>query len=420
MNVNSALGYNAVLCRYGEIGLKGGNRRDFEQRLTRNLEQHFRDVPGLLPGSERGRLFFTLAPGQHLGPDEVAELRRAVPRVFGLSSASPAFITEPRVEAMKTLIRRVFPLVCQELCARIPATQPVRYAMRCRRQNPDFPMSCQELEIQTADELLPAFPRLQVDLRNPDVLLRAEVRRERAFISFEDIPGPGGLPTGTGGRVTMLLSGGIDSPVACYQILKRGCTADFVTFHSHPYTPPATVRKVGRLAELLNRFQLREGVLFAVNLRESQKLIRDACDERFRTVLYRRLMMRIASRIAGRRGAGALVTGENLGQVASQTLANLTVIADAADREVLRPVLANDKQETVALARRIGSFEISREQTPDSCTVFAPRHPVTAARLERVREEEKRLDLDTMVLEALRTAVAVDPQTLAEEPAELL
>jgi thiamine biosynthesis protein ThiI len=420
MTIQADLDYNAILCRYSEIGLKGKNRAVFEQCLARNLMRRFARLGPVTAHRDRGRIFLLPKHGQVLGNQAVEELRQAARQVFGLSSISPVFRVKPEMTAITETIDRTFPAVYAKLLAHhADDHEPIRYAMRCRRNYPDFPLKSKDIEILFADELIPRYSRLKVDLDNPELLVRVEIRREHAFISYEDIPGPGGLPTGTGGRTVTLLSGGIDSPVASYQIMKRGCTTDFITFHSSPYTPPATLRKVAGLAQLLNQFQGGEGVLYTVNLLECQKHIRDVCDERLRTLLYRRMMMRVATAIAASRGAAAIVTGENLGQVASQTLANLTVIARATEMEVLRPILANDKQETVAMATRIGSFALSREEVPDSCTVFAPQRPATRANVGRVVAEESKLDMAELLRATLASVTILDPLTFAERPAGL-
>jgi thiamine biosynthesis protein ThiI len=198
-------------------------------------------------------------------------------------------------------------------------------------------------------------------------------------------------------------------------MMRRGCRVDYVTFHSAPYTPPALFAKVARLAEILNDFQAA-GRLYAVNLLPAQRLIRDDCRSRYRTILYRRFMVRIANRIADFTKAKALLTGDNIGQVASQTLDNMVIINEASARMILRPLVAADKQDTVAVAERIGTMEESKESVPDSCTVFAPQDPCTAATLRRIEEEEAKLDVEALVEECLAATVRLDLATLAETP----
>jgi len=228
---------------------------------------------------------------------------------------------------------------------------------------------------------------LTIDLENADVTVWAEVREEFAFIYYDIIRGPGGLPVGSNSPVLALLSGGIDSPVACYEIMKRGCRCDFLTFHSDPYTPQATIDKVRRIGHYLNQFQ-QPSRLFICNLAPLQKLIRDKCNPRFRTVLYRRMMLRIAESVATKHKRMALLTGEAVGQVASQTIKNMATISEATNMLVLRPLVGYDKNDAIALARRIKTFDLSNVQVPDSCTVFAPPNPATAAPIGKILEDE--------------------------------
>ena len=236
------------------------------------------------------------------------------------------------------------------------------------------------------------FPReqLKVDLSNSDISVGIEVRDINALIYYQVFPGPGGLPTGSNSPVLALLSGGIDSPVACQMIMNRGCHVDFLTFHSYPYTPMASLEKVQKIARKLNTFQ-KPGTLYACNLSEIQKQIRDLCTEKFRTVLYRRMMMRIANMICHRKKLNALVTGEAVGQVASQTIINLGTIDAAAQFVMLRPLCGMDKLETIRRAEKLGTYELSIDPQPDSCTVFAPPSPSVAAKLFDIEREEAKL-----------------------------
>jgi len=409
------LPYNAVICRYNEIATKGRNRRQFEDLLIRSVRRSLAELGRLRVLRERGRLFVRRADRDAgFEARDCRVLRERIPQITGLASASPGFLAAPEPEAVERAILDSFPQVYAAFAAQVPDPAPIRYCMRARRNNKSFPLTSTELEIQYAERFLATHPRLKVDLEHGDLRVEVEIRRERAFVSYERISGPGGLPAGVEGRVTSLLSGGIDSPVACFQMMKRGCSLDFITFHSPPYTPPAFLGKAAKLVRMLNAYQA-PGRLVAVNLLSAQKEIRDACLERYRTVLYRRMMVRLATAAARAFGAKALATGDNIGQVASQTLTNLTVVSAATDLPILRPLLTYDKFETVALARRLGTFEVSQEPAPDSCTVFAPRSPATAADLVRVRREEARLDLPTLLRDCVADARLVDLDTLAQE-----
>jgi thiamine biosynthesis protein ThiI len=410
------LPYNAVLCRYNEIATKGRNRRQFEDRLVSGIRRVLKRLGTLRLQREAGRLYILPPEGvDAFSPADLAEIRRRLPVVTGLASASPGFLIKPELAEMERVVDESFETIHQAVAASLPPGEPVTYRMRANRNNKRFPMRALELEIHFAERLVPRYDGMVVDLKHAALTVELDVRHVRAFVCYERIPGPGGLPEGTGGRLLALLSGGIDSPVACYQMMRRGCRVDYVTFHSAPYTPPALFAKVARLAEILNDFQAA-GRLYAVNLLPAQRLIRDDCRSRYRTILYRRFMVRIANRIADFTKAKALLTGDNIGQVASQTLDNMVIINEASARMILRPLVAADKQDTVAVAERIGTMEESKESVPDSCTVFAPQDPCTAATLRRIEEEEAKLDVEALVEECLAATVRLDLATLAETP----
>jgi thiamine biosynthesis protein ThiI len=322
---------------------------------------------------------------------------------------------KPELADIERAVDESFQAVYDVVRADTPEGEPVTYRMRANRNNKKFPLRAVEVEIHFAERLVPRYEGMDVDLKHAKLTVEVDIRHVRAFVCYERIPGPGGLPEGTAGRVLALLSGGIDSPVACYQMMRRGCRVDYVTFHSSPYTPPALIAKVARLAEILNDFQAA-GRLYAVNLLPAQRVIRDICTSRFRTILYRRFMVRIANRIADYTQAKALLTGDNLGQVASQTLSNMAVIDEASERMIFRPLVAFDKHETTAIAERIGTMIESAESVADSCTVFAPKDPCTSTTLRRIEEEEARLDVAGLVEECLVGTVRVELGTLAETP----
>lgn len=400
--------YNAILCRYGELALKGGNRSAFEKKLVENINRALTDVCDSKCLRTNGRLVVLPRQAESFNRRELVEILRRLSRVFGLVSVSPAFAIPSDKEKIESLIMEKFPILYDTVCRQVETGLPVTYAIRARRRVSSFPVSSTQLEKEFADKLLSRFERLKVDLTDPILRIDMEIRNEATYIMWEYIECPGGLPMGTAARVLTLLSGGIDSPAACYKIMRRGSGSDFITFHSYPYTPPATTRKVTRIAEQLNVYQ-QQGLLFIVNLLEAQKQIRDRAYPRYRTILYRRLMVRIAEEITQKTGAQALVSGDNLGQVASQTLENLTVISDAVRLPVFRPLLCNEKNETTALARTIGTFKISSQQTPDSCTVFAPTQPATRTSVEKIEREEAKLDIQQLISVSLERTTVCNP-----------
>ena len=387
--------YNAVICRYHEIATKGDNRSFFERTMLENLKRILRDeFPDLRYRRVRGRLYMEFADKRDFEATELARVSELLQlRALGIENFSPAIITVPDMEkiseTIKTAGATIFPAAIEKAHKE---ERTLRFRIRARRSDKNFPLRSQEIEIALCCLLGGIYGRenLKLDLDDADITVGVEVREEMAIIYLESFPAPGGLPVGCNDRTLALLSGGIDSPVACYLTMKRGSPVDFIGFHSEPYTPPETVEKVQRIANYLNTFQ-QPGRLYMVNLVELQKLIRDNCNPRYRTVLYRRLMFRIAEYIARKRKIGALLTGESLGQVASQTLVNMHTIGNAVNMLILRPLCGQDKMETIDIARKIGTFELSKEQVPDSCTVFAPDRPSTRVSVEDAEAEEARI-----------------------------
>ena len=387
--------YNSVICRYHEIATKGDNRSFFERTMLENLKRILRDeFPDLRYRRVRGRLYIEFADKRDFSEAELARIGEILQlRALGIENFSPAIITAPDMENISNIVKtagaEIFPEAIEK--AR-KEERTLRFRIRARRSDKNFPLRSQEIEIALCSLLGGIYGRenLKLDLDNADITVGVEVREELAIIWLESFPAPGGLPVGCNDRTLALLSGGIDSPVACYLTMKRGSPVDFIGFHSEPYTPPETVEKVQRIANYLNTFQ-QPGRLYMVNLVELQKLIRDNCNPRYRTVLYRRLMFRIAEYIARKRKIGALLTGESLGQVASQTLVNMNTIGNAVNMLILRPLCGQDKMETIEIARKIGTFELSKEQVPDSCTVFAPDRPSTRVSIEDAEAEEAKI-----------------------------
>ncbi len=400
--------YNAVICRYHEIATKGENRSFFERKLLENLRWMLREMPQLKLKRIRGRVWLELPERADFTADELAYIARELRlRGFGIENFSPAIIVRPAMEEIRAAALaacdQVFPPALERAAA---AGARLGFRIRARRSDKRFPRRSQEIEIELATLLGERYgeDKLKLDLNHGEITVGVEVREEMAILYFESFHAPGGLPVGCNDRVLALLSGGIDSPVACYLMMKRGAPVDYIAFHSAPYTPETTVDKVRGIADYLNTFQ-KDGKLFCANLAEIQKLIRDRCNPRFRTVLYRRMMFRIAAMVAARRNIGALLTGESLGQVASQTLVNMSTIGRAVDMLVLRPLCGQDKNETIRIAEAIGTFALSQVQVPDSCTVFAPTSPATRVTLEEAEAEESKIPEYPEILERIVAAM---------------
>ncbi len=407
--------YNAIICRYHEIATKGNNRSHFERTMLENLRRLLRmHLPDLRYRRVRGRIWMEFSDHRIFSAEELEIVRKELSlRALGIENFSPAIVFSPELSRIEEVIQQAALEIIPPAIERArQAGNTLRFRFRARRSDKRFPLTSQELEIKLTSLLGGIYGRenLKLDLNDTaNLTIGVEVREEMAIVWLESFSAPGGLPVGCNDRTLALLSGGIDSPVACYLTMKRGSPVDFIGFHSEPYTPPETVEKVERIADYLNTFQ-QPGRLYMVNIAEMQKLVRDNCNPRFRTVLYRRLMFRIAEKIARRRKIGALLTGESLGQVASQTLVNMNTIDRAVDMLILRPLCGQDKMETIAIARKIGTFDFSQEQVPDSCTVFAPDNPSTRVTTAEAEAEEARIPGYWEIIEKLAETALKEEQ----------
>ena len=379
--------YNCIICRYHEIATKGNNRNMFEKCLVDNIRHLLKTIaPEAKVRRIRGRVW--IEPGNEnnlFAEDTLQRITGKLPEVFGLESFSPAVLLPVDMDVIRNTALELAPGAFAKCSSPMPT-----FRIRARRSNKRFPLTSKEIEIDLVTAIAGKLGSnaFKIDLDNAQITLGCEIRDEFSALYFDIFRCAGGLPVGSNPRVLTLLSGGIDSPVAAWLIMKRGSPTDFVSFHSFPYTPEETTDKVKGIAAHLNTFQAG-GKLHLVNLLEFQKAVRDNCSERLRTVLYRRAMLRIAERIAQETGCRALVTGDALGQVASQTLVNMDTINRAIDMLVLRPVVGEDKLDTISTAEKIGTMKLSEKQVPDSCTVFAPSSPATSAPLVIAEKEEQ-------------------------------
>ncbi len=365
----------SILVRYHEIALKKGNRPYFVELLKRNLAASVKDLGFKEIKSLPGRLLLRLGEEADRG-----KARRRIEGVFGVANFSFVDRTSLDLDDLQSRI-------LDSLDGRTFAS----FRIDTKRGDKEFPLTSPEIN-RRIGAAVKERSGARVDLKNAELTISIEILPRDAFFGFDKIAGPGGLPVGASGRVISLISGGIDSPVAAYRMMQRGCRLIFVHFHSAPYLDKSSQEKVRELVKLLTRHQFSSR-LYLIPFGEIQRQIVAAVLRPLRVVLYRRMMMRIAEAVARKEKAGALVTGESLAQVASQTLENLAVIEKAATLPILRPLVGMDKQEIIDQARRIGSFDISTIPDQDCCQLFVPRHPATKARLADVEDAESRLDL---------------------------
>lgn len=387
---------NGVLLRYDEIFLKRDRRGYFLDMLDRNVRRAMRAIPGLKLRRPHGRLLLHADVARGELPPPLAEaprMVRALSRIFGVASVSPVHIVQPDYDALKALVGQL----ADAWLAERPATS---FAIRTRRSDKRFPANSVEVNAELGGVVLDRYPSLNVDLMHPDLRIGVEIRPEEIFVHRDSFPGPGGLPTGSNGKVMALLSGGIDSPVAAWQILRRGVQVEAVYFHSFPYTSDAAKEKVLALGRIVGQWQ-GGMTIHVVPFTDIQRACHEAVPSRALVLLYRRFMFRIAERLAKAAGAGALVTGESLGQVASQTLDNMDCINRVVTLPVLRPLVANDKHETIRVAQQLGTYETSIQPFDDCCSLFVPRHPELRGRPAAMERFEQALDIEGLVAAAM-------------------
>ena len=377
-----------ILMKLGELVLKGLNRRSFEDKLIANAQRRLKHCGSFKVYSKQSTMYVE-PKDDSCDMDAAWEAMKRLFGVVGLSRARAcAKDKDAMLETAKTYLHD------QLSTART-------FKVEAKRADKTFPMTSIELAQYVGGELHDAFPNLGVDVHNPELTVHLEVRDYSAFVHADPEPGAGGLPVGIGGRAVSLLSGGIDSPVASWMMAKRGLALDMVHFFSYPYTSPEAKDKVIELAQLLTPWCGRLTV-HVVPFTKIQEELRRSCPEDLFTILMRRFMMRIACRVAYRVGAGALVTGESLGQVASQTMSAMRMTGAVCDLPILRPVVGMDKEEIVRIARKIGTFETSILPYEDCCTVFTPRHPRLRPLPGEIEAAEATLDIEALVDEAVK------------------
>ena len=375
------------LLKLGEIVLKGSNKRQFENKLRSNVRRRMRPF-----GNFDVYLMQSTVYVQPMDDEcDVDGAWEACRSIFGVVSLCRCRPCEKNTDAIFNAIEEY---LGDDLdCAK-------SFKVESKRSDKAFPMTSIQLSQEIGGRLAEAHPHVAVDVRRPDYTVFVEVRDLAAYVHGPAEPGAGGLPTGVGGRAMCLLSGGIDSPVAAWMMAKRGMEIECIHFFSYPYTSQLAKDKVIELARLVTRYSGRM-TLNVVSFTKIQEAIRDTCPEEFFTLIMRRFMMEISARIGKQHGCGALITGENLGQVASQTMEAMTVTGAVVDIPIFMPLIGMDKEEIVTISRKIGTFETSVLPYEDCCTVFTPRHPKTKPTLEQLIHAERKLDREALIQEAL-------------------
>ncbi|ATW25824.1 tRNA uracil 4-sulfurtransferase ThiI [Candidatus Formimonas warabiya] len=377
--------YELILVRYGELGLKGKNKHQFINRLVLNIKRALKDLPPREVESTWGRIWVPVK-------NDLDRTMERLQQVFGIYSVSPVIKTEKDLDAVQKAALRV-------LHDALP--QGGTFKVETKRSDKTFPMTSPEISKAVGSYLFANSPDIyQADMYHPQHTIDVEIRGEGAFVYGQVIPGAKGLPVGSSGRAVLMISGGIDSPVAGWMAMKRGVTFDAVHFHSFPFTSERAKQKVIDLCQVLARWggKIR---LHVVHFTEIQKAIRQNCREEYGITIMRRMMFRLAERIAQQNRAFAIYTGESVGQVASQTLESMFTINDVTNMPVLRPLVGMDKEEIIKIAQHIHTFDISIRPYEDCCTVFLPDFPKIRPRLDEARKMEEKLDIEGLLAEAL-------------------
>lgn len=379
--------YNILIVKYGEIGVKGKNRYIFENKLIKNVKNILKPIGKFNVYKEYGRIYVDLDGYDY---EEVVE---EVRKVFGIVGVCPAVRAEKDYNLLKELALKMLEEKIEQGYK--------SFKVDSRRGDKDFKLTSQEMSLDIGGYLVSQVKdKIAVDVRNPEVKIHCELRQNHVMVYSDTIPGYGGLPLGTNGRAMSLLSGGIDSPVASWMVAKRGMELECIHFHSYPFTSEKSQEKVRDLAQILAKYCGRVR-LHKVNMLEIQKSIGLNCKDEEMTIISRRFMMRIAERVAESRHCDALVTGESIGQVASQTIQGLTCTNASVKMPVFRPLIAMDKTEIIEVAQKIGTFEISILPEEDCCTVFSPKKPVTKPKLDRIEKSENKLDVEKLIQDAI-------------------
>ena len=389
--------YQSFLIKYAEIGTKGKNRFLFEDALIKQIKHALRPVEGkFIISKESGRIYVD-AQGEYDYDEVIAALKR----VFGIAWICPMFqIEKTDFEEIKKEVASYVDQVYED--------KNFTFKVDAKRVDKKYPVSSEQMNRDLGEVILDTFPETKVDVHHPDVLLKVEVRKLVNIYSVM-IPGPGGMPVGTNGKAMLLLSGGIDSPVAGYMIAKRGVMIDAVYFHAPPYTSERAKQKVVDLAKLVSRYSGPIN-LHVVNFTDIQLYIYEQCPHEELTIIMRRYMMKIAESIAKETGSLALITGESIGQVASQTVQSLAATNEVCTMPVFRPVIGFDKQEIVDISEKIGTYETSIQPYEDCCTIFVAKHPVTKPRVDLIRKSEILLqeEIDQMMERAFATEEIIE------------
>lgn len=379
--------WKEILIRYGELTTKGRNRYDFIDRLRSNIRYSFHDIAPLKIRAERDRMHIEVE-----NEEKYEILMGRLPKVFGIQSFSPVAVCDKSMDSIKNLALKIMAQYQDE---------QITFKVEVKRSDKSFPLTSHELQHEIGAHVLRNNSNISVNVKNPDVELRIEVRHDGIYMMAQVIRGAGGMPVGSNGKSLLMLSGGIDSPVAGYLLMKRGVRIEAIHFFSPPYTSDHSLEKVKTLANELTKFGANIR-LHVIPFTEIQVLIRDSVPSNMMMTSTRRLMLRIADKVREEIGALGIVTGESLGQVASQTLESLTAINEVTNTPIIRPLIAFDKVDIIKIAQDIGTYETSIQPYEDCCTIFTPANPKTRPKVEKVKQFERHTEFEPLIERAVK------------------
>ncbi len=395
-----------ILCKYGELILKGANRSDFEMKMLKQLRQRARRIGNYKIFYSQSTVY--IEPLDEESLEAIDEMAYQAKHVFGFVGVSRAFACEKNMDTILSVVK-------DYLAPRLKGYKT--FKAESKRSDKKFPMASPEISAEVGGAVLSSVPGIKVDVKSPEVVVRVEIRENEAYVHAGQEKGAGGIPYGSSGRGLLLLSGGIDSPVAGFMMAKRGVQLEAIHFESFPYTSERAKEKVLELAKTLTNYTMRLRV-HVVSLTKIQELLRDNCEEEYFTLMLRRYMMAISLMLAHDYDCEAIITGESLGQVASQTMKAINVTNSMTDIPIFRPLIGMDKEEIIKIARNIGTFETSTLPYEDCCTVFTPRHPRTRPELDKVIEQQNRLPFEELALEAYKTKEIIVVKQFGENKIE--
>lgn len=401
--------FKEILVRYGELSTKGRNKKDFINRLRDNVRYSFHDIMPLQIRAKRDRMFIEIE-----NEEKLAVLMERLPHVFGIQSFSPVASCSKDLDEMKALAFNILEDYRDK--------GDLTFKVEVHRTDKTFPLNTHELQREMGATILPKFDNFRVQVKNPDVTLRIEVREDAVYMMAQVIPGAGGMPIGSNGKSLLMLSGGIDSPVAGYLMMKRGVRLDAIHFFSPPYTSDNALQKVKELANELTKFGAKVR-LHVIPFTELQVAVKDNVPDNMTMTSTRRMMMKVADRVRSEVGALGIVTGESLGQVASQTLESLTAINDVTSTPILRPLISSDKNDIIKISKEIGTYETSIQPFEDCCTIFTPASPKIKPKLEKVQHFESFTEFEDLIERAVKnreTYIFPQNEVKADKFADLL